>query len=106
MIGCKNGDKFCGKQMASVFDAGLFTTFSWPPEKKREHYGVKKEWVDGFELIPIIDVGCSQSLFTGKGETVKQFFLKRTILSSVSTFCLCEVIESDTHPLTSRISRT
>lgn len=26
-------------------------------DKKREFYGVKKEWVDGFELIPIIDVG-------------------------------------------------
>eukprot|EP00435_Cladocopium_sp_Y103_P005585 s1260_g1.t2 len=25
-------------------------------DKKREHFGVKKEWVDGFELIPIIDV--------------------------------------------------
>eukprot|EP00434_Breviolum_minutum_P033035 symbB.v1.2.029227.t1/scaffold3174.1/size61966/3 len=25
-------------------------------DKKREFYGVKKEWVDGFELIPIIDV--------------------------------------------------
>ena len=27
------------------------------PDKKREYFGVKKEWVDGFELIPIIDVG-------------------------------------------------
>ncbi|CAJ1381611.1 unnamed protein product [Effrenium voratum] len=25
-------------------------------DKKREHYGVKKEWVEGFDLIPIIDV--------------------------------------------------
>ena len=24
-------------------------------DKKREHYGVKKEWVEGFDLIPIID---------------------------------------------------
>lgn len=32
-------------------------------DKKREFYGVKKEWVDGFELIPIIDVGSPDVLF-------------------------------------------
>lgn len=34
------------------------------PDKKREHFGVKKEWVEEFELIPIIDAGAlSQQSF-------------------------------------------
>lgn len=36
---------------------GAFSPRFWLADKKREFYGVKKEWVDGFELIPIIDAG-------------------------------------------------
>ena len=40
-----------------LFPKARFSPRFWLADKKREFYGVKKEWVDGFELIPIIDVG-------------------------------------------------
>ena len=44
------------KLIPKGFSCG-FRPRNFAPDKKREYFGVKKEWVDGFELIPIIDVG-------------------------------------------------